>query len=997
MKYFIKILFVFIFISYYNIHAQAESESLKRRALAHMQAGRYGEAIDQLHKFVSANPRIAEGYNLRGLCYEKRKEYQYSVLDFRRAHKLDPKDPEIKKNLDRVIAIWHELLYEKIEGHEREIAIDPSLPFNYLEIGKSYRWLEIWHLAEEWYDQYLARDDNASPDEIIRYTEILAKTGSIKKGEIILKKFVDRYPEDWRLWSRYGYFSIWLGKYRNAKKAFETALSFKPFFKEAQDGLDLAKRKGYLTRYIPRAFERVYPIDEYYSVLKRDPYNDKTRFRLVEELIKERRIEEASEQLEILSRENSESERYRNLALTVDSIRTNVFENLVEEYSATVKENPSDKKAVMQLADSYGKLYAYDESLEILEEYLQNIPDDQDLDVRFQYARYAAWNYEWERSIEQLDKLLEINPDNLDYQLLRGQISVWTVLDLDQGQSYLENVLTHRPKDINAMLALASLHAWRKEFPIAKEYIDRAKAIDPVNVEVENAESNYFLHLSAAEELEILKIRGIAGELAQAGLCEEALAKYDEYLSKITGPTRQELKEYADISTCAEKFDDAIRIYDQLLNDEYEYDIALKRAKTYLWSDDSLNAVSELERLYEEDPENYETKLFLGQAYSKIGKFDEAQDFFEELMDDSEDPEQTQILSDNIFATKLFIADSYAAIKDYGEAEDIYNDLLDQTTDTTKINMLNQRLDWIPPYGISAGIKGFFDFILPDNIGLAPQFTYYRDNQKFEFYNWGGRFEMGFTGFLSLGGSFQRTKINSKYFSDSKYLTSFKGHASIRFSQFIVTDIGYGKLTTPGEPQKDIYSFVFRYDKEDKISLHGFYDHSDARVILYSPNLLPYSYNVDIYRISGSYQPNKHLTVSGYYSYLDISDGNKGNDLQLRVGRKFIKIATIGYEYFYSTYKYDSPIYYSPQNFESHSIWGEWDAYENDESKLVIGGKIGYYPAIDFVINEIHGDFNYRALKYLHLNARLAAGTTHRFDTSYNFVSAMLSAYWSIF
>ena len=43
---------------------------------------RYGEAIDQLNKFVSANPNIADGFNLRGTCYEKRGNYEYSVYDF---------------------------------------------------------------------------------------------------------------------------------------------------------------------------------------------------------------------------------------------------------------------------------------------------------------------------------------------------------------------------------------------------------------------------------------------------------------------------------------------------------------------------------------------------------------------------------------------------------------------------------------------------------------------------------------------------------------------------------------------------------------------------------------------------------------------------------------------------------------------------------------------------------------------------------------------------
>jgi len=230
---------------------------LKKSAIDQMNAGRYGEAIDLLNKYISANPRRAEGYNLRGLSFEKRSQYQYSVLDFRRATRLEPGNEVIRRNLTRVLEVWHAQLRRKIEGHEREIAINPTNPFNYLEIGKSYRWLEEWDLAEQWYDQYLARDDNASPDEIIRYTEILAKTGSIVKGERILKIYVERYPEDWRLWSRYGYFTLWLSKYKTAKEAFEMSLSFKPFFNEAQDGLDLATRQAYVNQADPRAFEKV--------------------------------------------------------------------------------------------------------------------------------------------------------------------------------------------------------------------------------------------------------------------------------------------------------------------------------------------------------------------------------------------------------------------------------------------------------------------------------------------------------------------------------------------------------------------------------------------------------------------------------------------------------------------------------------------------------------------------------------------------------------------
>jgi Flp pilus assembly protein TadD len=60
---------------------KSEIDVYKRTALSHMQAGRYGEAIDQLNKYISADAQEPEGYNLRAICFEKRQQYEYARLD----------------------------------------------------------------------------------------------------------------------------------------------------------------------------------------------------------------------------------------------------------------------------------------------------------------------------------------------------------------------------------------------------------------------------------------------------------------------------------------------------------------------------------------------------------------------------------------------------------------------------------------------------------------------------------------------------------------------------------------------------------------------------------------------------------------------------------------------------------------------------------------------------------------------------------------------------
>lgn len=59
--------------------------NFKSEALQLINSGRYGEAIDILNKYVSANPNSADGFNLRGMCYENRGNYEFAVYDFRTA------------------------------------------------------------------------------------------------------------------------------------------------------------------------------------------------------------------------------------------------------------------------------------------------------------------------------------------------------------------------------------------------------------------------------------------------------------------------------------------------------------------------------------------------------------------------------------------------------------------------------------------------------------------------------------------------------------------------------------------------------------------------------------------------------------------------------------------------------------------------------------------------------------------------------------------------
>lgn len=1020
MKRFVYILLVIHFFSI-QIFSQGAQESLKRQALTHMSAGRYGEAIDLLNKYISANAQIAEGYNLRGLCHEKRSIYQFAVLDFRRAVRLDPGNPEFKKNLDRALRDWHQLLYKQIEGYKREIAIDPAYAFNYLEVGKCYRWLEEWAIAEQWYDEYLARDDDAVPDEIIRYTEILSHTGSIVKGEKILKKYVERYPDDWRLWSRYGYFTMWLGNYKNAENAFLNALSFKPFFKEAVDGLDLARNQGYMVQQTPRSFEREYPIDRYYRLIKNNPEDDGTRFMLVEELITAERYEEAHDNLKIL-RENYEgTERFDQLWEKLTNIRETMYTAEIEKYLTILKQNPDDRESIKELSKYLAWLEKYDEADEILREYLQLNPDDTEIlmirakylswnknfalaaevlkevvekdpfnkeavvhlaeyyasdfeydnainvinnfldrygisehpDVRFALSKYYAWNYDWEDARDVLDDLLVRYPGNLDYQLQRAQISVWTVDDSEfpMALQYFENVLKSNEKNLYALLGLITIKSWEGNLDEAKVYLDLAQLYYPNNPDVRTTENFYNSQLFVADLRKYSKLREEAGELVKLGDCEGALAKYNEYFLHIEDPDRLAYREYASVNICIGNYDTAIGIYDRLLEEGYEFEVALDRAKAYLWSQDTVKAINEFEELAEEDPDNFEVRLFLG--------------------------------------------DSYRLSQNYRYAEGLYRELLYNTEDTSEISMINDRIRLIPPYGFNKSFNSLVNFVMPYSISIIPSATFYKDNQDLFFYNFGGRIEMGLMRYFSIGVGFTRTNLESS--SYDQYLTSLTGSLFIHPVKNFSIGGTYGKLNIQWERHKYVGSIAARYDEKDKFNITLVYEDDDARRVLYSPYLLYTRLDTYSYILSAFYNYNNSIHLKINYRYNRVSDGNEGNDLRIALGKILLPNAIFGYEYFFTDYANITTLYYSPQGFDTHSIWGEWTFDKKSNLQLIIGGKIGYAPSVDYVIGELFGEAKYELVNRLFANVKLAYGNSFRFDSSYRSISALISLYWSFF
>lgn len=949
-------------LTFASAYAQGQVDMYKAEAQKQMQFGRYGEAIDLLNKYVSAKPQIAEGYNLRGVCYEKRGQFEMAVYDFRSAKKLQPNNGEINANLKRAVDAWHALLYNKIEGHRREIAINPNKAVNYLEIGKSFKSLGEWATAEEWYDKYLEKEEG-SADEIIRYSEILAKNNHLQKGLPILKAYTEKYPTDQRLWSRYGYFLLWSGQNKAAIESFEKALVIRPFFKEAQDGLDQARGKGYVytvndtsTSYNyglaqkSKAAYYEYPIDKYTRMLKNNPNDHDTRIKLVQDLIKASRFEEAYEHLEKLSADRGDTEEFKRLWADVNNYKKKEYAQKISEYQAKISRDPYNKEAVLTLSNYYSYTKDFAKALNILENYLRANPND--MQVRYQYAQHLAWNKDFEKAMDEMDMLLARYPDSTNYMLMRAQLSVWTNESLDIAERLLQDVLRKNPNNLQALLALGSLHFQKNDLNEAEKYAGLIHRIDSENEDANRLKYSIELQRKRDVEADNFSLLQDARKMAFDKDCDNAIRAYKNYIES-NQRTDAVYKELANAYVCAARYSDAIAIYDDLLKKEYDYELDKQRAKVYFWANDSVSALREFKKIVAKSPGDAEAKLYLGDAYMKMQQFESARKVFKEML---------------------------AA--------------------APSSHILKQRMSWLPAEGSSIG--GAFDTYgasFPIYFLVAPEAVFFADNLGFQYNLQGVSLEAGFTDFLSGGGSFYRGGLASR--GVTLNMNMIKGNLYARFSELVSARASFGTTIIENNTKSPVIQLSVSAAEKDFYNVTAGLNKMTAAQIIYSPNLVNdlSAGNVveatSLY-LNGKYEFPSGFMLSGDLQSISVSDGNTGNIFSLRGGKKFDIGLAAGYEYYYTVFAFTSALYFSPSNYESHSLWGEWNVINNDEASVTVGGKMGMVPQSDFIIREVFGEASYKFSPEFSLSGRVTAGSSIQNQTGYSSTSFTIAAYWGL-
>jgi hypothetical protein len=304
--------------------------------------------------------------------------------------------------------------------------------------------------------------------------------------------------------------------------------------------------------------------------------------------------------------------------------------------------------------------------------------------------------------------------------------------------------------------------------------------------------------------------------------------------------------------------------------------------------------------------------------------------------------------------------------------------------------ILQRRLSWFgPESGNEFSLSGF-----PTYTMLSPEANYFADNFDFLYSTYGLKFELGINQFLSLGvGGYGGILSNDTVHTN---LSIVKGFAIARFSKNLSLSASAGVTNFPGSVNRFTGDIVFRAEERKLYSFSAGYYSADAAQILYSPFLVEQRLISNLADINGYYLIKNSWKFSGHFSYFLVSDKNRGNRLQLRLGKIIEKSLITGYEYYLYSFKDKKQIYWSPENFESHSIWAEWKISDTEKLSASLNGKLGYIPSEKYVLREFGGNVIYKFNIYFSLQGSAGFSTTVQSGKGYSSTNFSLSAFWNL-
>lgn len=465
------------------------------------------EALSLLKSSLVHNPDYVDTHLLLGGIYTKLKEYDKSIKEYKKVIQLDPKNLESylflgllyreKKEYREAIDILSNLL--KIESN--------NLMGNYY-LAKIYIQTKSYDEAEELLKKVLnikPSFDPALTDLALLY-EIQKDD---KKSVEFFSDFIESNPSDTTARLHFGKILFRQDKYTEAAEEFRIIL------KEDRSHIEARYSLGLAYYFDGKDYKKA--IDEFLTILKKYPGDNRTRYFLASSYDKNRQHRNAFEEFKAIP---ADSDLYASARTHMGLILKG--DGRILEAIDLIKEAIVNKNEEADLYGFLASLYEANNQLEVAEKTLKDgiklSPDD--IDLHYKLGVIYEKTNRFRESVDEMTKILKIDKDNAEALNFIGYGYADREINLAEAERLIKKALKLKPGNGFITDSLGWLYFKKNRLDLAIKYLKEAAKILPEDPTIAE-------HLGDAYE--------------RSGMVKEARRMYIRALN--LGPLKKEILE----------------------------------------------------------------------------------------------------------------------------------------------------------------------------------------------------------------------------------------------------------------------------------------------------------------------------------------------------------------------------------------------------------------------------------------------------------------------
>jgi tetratricopeptide (TPR) repeat protein len=400
-------------------------------------------------------------------------------------------------------------------------------------------------------------------------------------------------------------------------------------------------------------------VTEAEDILKRDPNNlDAHRIlgriytRMIGDTqqgkINEDMLHKATDQYEkIVAKDPKDIESWLTLGRLYRTARSSV--DAEKAYAQVLAIDPANEDALTGLAIVYSDVGDTKKAIEKLQAVTNKDPNPRTL-----AALASAYEQlrDYKSAAEVLRKAIDLDPENSRVKRALARNLLYSAAEtpgnLDESLKYYQGFADEDPHDTEALLRIAEIYREKRDFAKAREFLDKAKASDP-----ENLEARY-------DEVNLLAVEGQTDKAIEALKTLLKDTERKNYSEAEKGTRVNLLERLGELYRGANQNQAAIDTFRQIadLDPDSSAHAEAQIVDTYRAAKDFKNARAEADSAIKKYPDDRALKVVYASVLADMGKVDQGVSELRSLLKGDHDRE-----------TQLDIAQLYERVKRYDDME----------------------------------------------------------------------------------------------------------------------------------------------------------------------------------------------------------------------------------------------------------------------------------------------------------------------------------------